>query len=164
MFSPNGSEEAKALPWYCIQLLLDTIDELSPPSANRSKEKGNTQTQGSTEQLHRLHLMMISAVSSLSVPLMLRCLDHIRDLINAYPTLMSDSGVDEMTSKTRKLELLEALFSELLEKADEGQKEPAMRWWYSNRPTLVSETRLLRFEYRQEEGANEPQPVKQSRL
>ncbi len=34
---------------------------------------------------------------------------------------MSNSGVDEMTSKTRKLELLEALFSELLEKAEEGQ-------------------------------------------
>ncbi len=83
---------------------------------------------------------------------------------------MSNSGVDETTSKTRKLELVEALFSELLEKTDEGQREPGMRWWYTNRPTLVSEmesaeeARLLRFEYRQEEGAIGPHPVTQSRL
>lgn len=157
ILTPNGSEE---LPWYCIQLLLDTIGELSPLSAN----------QGRAEQSHRLCLMMVSTVSSLSVPLMLRCLDHIRDLNNAYSTLLSNSGVDEITSKTRKMELLEAFFSELLENTDERQKGPAMRWWYTNRPTLISESvvdaRLLSSQH-QEEGAkdvHEPNPVTKSRL
>lgn len=70
---------------------------------------------------------------------MLRALDEVRLLIMAYPTT-AGGGADatEAGAKSRRTELLDALFSELLEKTGDREKEAAMRWWYKYRPTLMT--------------------------
>ena len=100
-------------------------------------------------QLHRLQLALISTMSSLPQPLMLRCLDHIRNLISAYPTrLDGDGGVDVNDKVTgrwgRKKELVEALFHEILDKISDQDKGVAMSWWYRNRPMLIPEQTIVR--------------------
>ncbi|KAJ3512387.1 hypothetical protein NLJ89_g3553 [Agrocybe chaxingu] len=135
-FSPSGRQgETYTLAWYCVQLLLDTIHELAPDAKGKGKARDNDER--TTERVHRLHLMLISTISSLPLPLMLRTLEEVRVVITAYPG--TDSGGDETGARGRKTELLEALFSELLEKTGDREKEAAMRWWYKYRPSLVSE-------------------------
>ncbi|KAF8904131.1 hypothetical protein CPB84DRAFT_1814520 [Gymnopilus junonius] len=126
------------LAWYCVQLLLDTINELSSTGQGlKGKGKALEDDEKSTERLHRLQLMLIASVSSLPLTLMLRALDEIRQLISAYPE--DDNGVTKLGDKGKKAELVETLFSELLEKTGDREKEAAMRWWYKYRPTLVPE-------------------------
>ncbi|CAA7269122.1 unnamed protein product [Cyclocybe aegerita] len=134
--SPGGAQnETYTLAWYCVQLLLDTIHELAPDP--KGKGKAREDDERTTKRVHRLHLMLISTISSLPLPLMLRTLEEVRVVITAYPG--TDSGDDETGGKGRKTELLKALFSELLENTGDREKEAAMRWWYKYRPSLVSE-------------------------
>ncbi|KDR82333.1 hypothetical protein GALMADRAFT_58520 [Galerina marginata CBS 339.88] len=138
----NGSPDdiMYTLAWYCVQLILDKIHELSSVlQGSKGQGKAQTNDEKSAERLHRLHLMMISTISSLPLPLMLRALDETRLLITAYPS--NDSGADKADEQGRKAELVEALFSELLEKIGDREKEAAMRWWYKYRPALISEFR-----------------------
>lgn len=128
------------LAWYCIQLLLDTIQEISPTTPLDPKGKGKAKEPDTEaiKRVHRLELMLISTISSLPISLMLRALDEVRLLIMAYPT-NAGGGADatEAGTKSRRTELLDALFSELLEKTGDREKEVAMRWWYKYRSTLV---------------------------
>jgi hypothetical protein len=135
------------LAWYCVQLILDTIKELSPaPRDPKGKGKAKARTEDvekSPDRVHRLHLMLISTISSLPLPLMLRALDETRRLITAYPADDSGAGAlgdPEESGKVGKAELLEALFRELLEKTGDQEKEVAIRWWYKHRSVLLSET------------------------
>ena len=82
---------------------------------------------------------------------MLRALDEVYIIIsaNSYSSPSRDgSGVDDGDSKEgsqqserkrgRKKELLETLFSEVLEKIGDCEEEAAMTWWYTYRPVLIS--------------------------
>jgi len=147
-----STTESHNLAWYCVQLLLDTIHELSPLTMNDSDGKGKAEE----AQLHRLQLALISTVSSLPQSLMLRCLDHIRNLISAYPR-KPDSSVDvndEATAKWgRKTELVEALFHEILEKiSDQDLKGAAMSWWYRNLPMLIPEQNIVQSDLKDGTG------------
>ena len=136
------------LAWYCVQLILDTIKELSPQSQNSKRKEVAEHDVKPTDRVHRLHLMLISTISSLPLPLMLRALEETRRLITIYPADDDDDDdndrVGTATSEEGsgkpggKLELLEALFNELLEKTGDREKETAMRWWYKYRPELIS--------------------------
>ena len=146
------------LAWYCVQLILDTIEELSPqPRNEKGNEMANARREAeddaktTTYRVHRLHLMLISTISSLPLPLMLRALEETRRLITAYPTDSDAEGMaaldaEEETGKGGKAELLEALFNELLEKTGDREKETAMRWWYKYRPELISEKASMKGE------------------
>jgi len=144
--SVSAPEDKYTLAWYCVQLILDTIKELSAPPQNpNGKGKAKPQTEAveqSPEHVHRLHLMLISTISSLPLPLMLRALDETRRLITAYPdgavNTIAAAGDPEESGKGDKAELLEALFSELLEKTGDQEKEAAIKWWYKYRPVLLS--------------------------
>ena len=70
---------------------------------------------------------------------MLLALDNIRVLITVYAP--DDSGADAPAGEKapQKAELLAALFSELVEKTGDREKEAAIQWWYKYRPTLVPE-------------------------
>jgi hypothetical protein len=155
------------LAWYCVQLILDTIKELSSPQpqhSKRSKAKANARTEAeaeddatttTTDRVHRLHLMLISTISSLPLPLMLRALEETKRVITAYPTDDDADGMgavdaEEEAGKGGKAELLEALFNELLEKNRDREKETAMRWWYKYRHELISEKASKKGE--EEEG------------
>ena len=148
------------LAWYCVQLLIDTIRDLSLPPYTSQIPKGKGKAQEELEadnnrtkaddHVHRLSLMLISTTSSLPMTIMLRALDEIRIIITAYSHSRSrdDSGVDDgnryeasqSERKGRKEELLEALFSEILEKIGDREKEAAIKWWYKHRPALISES------------------------
>ena len=147
-----STTESHNLAWYCIQLLLDTIHELSPLAMNDSDGKGKAEE----AQLHRLQLALISTVSSLPQSLMLRCLDHIRNLISAYPRKPDGSVAvnDEATAKWgRKTELVEALFHEILEKiSDQDLKGAAMSWWYRNLPMLIPEQNIVQSDLKDGTG------------
>ena len=171
-----GSDTSYILAWYCVQLLVDTIRDLSPLSYTSQNPKGqgpptpkekladgpadsDSMKAGADDddRIHRLSLMLISTISSLPVTFMLRALDEVYNIIiSAYsyssPSPSQDGGsggvVDngnkegsqQSERKRRKKELLEALFSEILEKIGDCEKEAAMKWWYTYRPVLVSES------------------------
>ena len=161
MTSTGFPGDAYTLAWYCIQLLVNTIRDLSPLSytsqnstgqgaAPKKLEANNT----TDDRSHRLCLMLISTLSSLPTTVLLRALDEIHIIISAYSypsSSRNDSCVDDDGNKDeedsqserksgRKKELLEALFSEILEKIGDCEKETAMKWWYTHRPVLVSES------------------------
>lgn len=143
--SSTGTTDATyALAWYCIQMVLDTIRELSPPAtdpAGKGKAKVRVGEEKTADRVHRLHLMLVSSVSSLPLPLMLKALDEIRLLILAQPQPLGDGGVIADTSgetqQGKREELLDALFTELLEKTGDREKEAGIQWWYRHRPMLV---------------------------
>lgn len=117
----EGDGERYALAWYCINLVLEKIRELPP-------------TPDEAERLHRLHLMLISAVSSLPLPLLMKVLGDIKVVILG----LSPGSANEKEEKgaQRREELVKALFMEILEKVGDREKEAAMRWWYANREEL----------------------------
>jgi len=161
--STGAPGDAYTLAWYCVQLLIDTIRDLSPLLPyNSQNPKGKTKAQENNgvdnnatkadDRIHRLSLMLISTVSSLPLTLMLRALDEIRIIIAAHSRRSGSrdgSGVDDDNKdeaaqweerKGRKKELLEALFGEILEKIGDREKEAAIKWWYKYRPALISES------------------------
>jgi hypothetical protein len=83
---------------------------------------------------------------------MLRALDEIRMIITGHTHSRSrdDSGVDDghrnkdeasqSEKQGRKKELVEVLFSEILEKIGDREKEAAIKWWYKYRPALISDS------------------------
>ena len=160
MTATGVSDDTYTLAWYCIQLLVDTIRDLSPLTYTSQNPKGkgkapqeklvkvDNNTMKTEDRTHRLSLMLISTVSSLPMSMMLRALDEVCVIISAYSSYSSpsqdDSKGDEEGSqserKGRKKELLEALFSEILENIGDCEKEAAMKWWYRYRPVLMSES------------------------
>lgn len=173
MTSSGVPGDTYTLAWYCVQLLIDTIRDLSPPSQNpKGKHKAQEKleadnTKKADDRTHRLSLMLISTISSLPMTIMLRALDEIRIIIiTAYSHSSSssrsrdDSGVDDGNKdddneasqserKGRKKELLEALFSEILDKMGDREKEGAIKWWYTHRPVLILESDGEGKEWRQ---------------
>lgn len=131
--------EGHQLVWYCITLILDMIRDLALEGQNLDT--------GSRQRLHRLHLTLISTVSSLPLPLMIRALEEIKSIITRCP--QSDSGVereqDEVKEERRK-ELVDALFQEISEKVGEQEKEAAMRWWYAHREAFLNGNHGMRAE------------------
>lgn len=148
----EASDETYALAWYCVQLIIDTIhDILSVPQDSKGKGKARPDNEKDAERLYRLHLTLISTISSLPLSLMLRALDQTRLLITGYPH--DDSGAVMPGEKDRKAELVNALFTQLLEETGDREKEAAMQWWYKYRPTLIAEST---------EGGNRGAPLSQT--
>ena len=165
MTSTGVPGDTYTLAWYCVQLLVDTIRDLSPLSYPSQIPKGqdaalkklveaDNDTMKVDDRIHRLTLMLISTISSLPMTIMLRALDEIYIIISAYSyssPSRDNSGIDNDGNKgeegsqserkgRRKKELLEALFSEILEKIGDCEKEAAMKWWYTYYPVLISES------------------------
>ena len=107
-----------ALPWYCVELILDKIRHLTLET-----EAGSAQ-----ERLHRLRLTLISTVPSLPLPLMIRVLDEIQNIV-----------VNVRETRERK-ELVDAVFAEILEGVGDREKEASIKWWYTNRPSFAQAT------------------------
>ncbi|KAJ7600852.1 hypothetical protein C8J56DRAFT_1038477 [Mycena floridula] len=102
-------EPSYALAWYCIETLLGAIRE-------ETKATGILETD---TRLHRLHLMLISSVSSLPLTLLSRCLDEIRTII---------ISTEEETARN---DLIDSLFREITENVGDMEKELVMKWWHS---------------------------------
>ncbi|KAG6844469.1 hypothetical protein H0H87_006693 [Tephrocybe sp. NHM501043] len=133
--SSGTNSEARQLGWYCIDVILDVIRGLLSEGAQGSGG------QDSQQRLHRLQLTLISTVSSLPLPLMIRTLEEIRNIITR--PRQSDSGVEMeehvVEEERRRKELVDALFVEILEKVGDQEKEAAMRWWHIHRQSLLVE-------------------------
>ena len=161
MTSIEDPDDSYTLAWYCVQLLVDTIRDLSPlsyTSQNNPKIQGTLPpkklVEADNDRTHRLSLMLISSISALPMTIMLRALNEVYIIISAYPYSSSPSrddssgaddgnireGSEQSKRQGRKKELLEALFSEILEKIGDCEKEAAMKWWYTHRRVLVSES------------------------
>jgi hypothetical protein len=80
---------------------------------------------------HRLHLSLISTVSSLPLALLPSALAEIRDVVKKH----DGEGEDH---RRKKKELTDALFREILEKVGDREKEFVIRWWGEEAPTLQS--------------------------
>jgi hypothetical protein len=99
----SAAEEIAAkytLVWYCIDALLSTARVESDPS-----------------RLHRLNLMLISGISSVPLVLLLRTLEEVHQATRNT----KQAGLRQ--------ELITALFSEIMEKVGDHEKELAMGWW-----------------------------------
>jgi hypothetical protein len=138
-------EESLSLSWFCVQLLLDTIN---PSSQGENGHESSPKDDMTEERLHRLHLTLISTVPSLPLVLMLRALQEIKTIITSIlsPPLESISLAPSTSSrgdtKPRKAgtrgELVKALFQEIMEQVGYREKSAAMHWWYENRVDLLS--------------------------
>ncbi|KAJ7075880.1 hypothetical protein B0H15DRAFT_612967 [Mycena belliarum] len=110
-----------ALAWYCIDALLAAIHDLS-----LSRDSGRS-TSTVDEQLHRLHLTLISVVPTLPLKLLPRVLDEVKAVLAGHGA-QTDSG--------KAKELIDATFVEISERAGDREKEYVMRWWYDNRSSF----------------------------
>ena len=139
-------DETYSLAWYCVQLILDKLRDLTSPAAHDVKGKGKAAREDdievedrSVECVHRLRLVLISMVSSLPLLLMSRVLEEIRILLlTAAAALQPADSDEEGAAGRRRKELVEALFVEFLEGVGNREKEAAIRWWYQHRPMLIS--------------------------
>jgi len=106
----SGTNAGDALAWFCVQSLLDAADG-----------KGASVSPNPEERVHKLHLALISALSSLPLKLLPRTLEHVKAIIIAEK------------DKDKKEELVEATLNEILEKVGDQEKVVVMRWWMENR-------------------------------
>ncbi|KAG6333814.1 hypothetical protein ID866_5274 [Astraeus odoratus] len=93
-----------ALPWFSIQSLLNVCNASSPT------------TDG--DRVHRLHLALVSSVSSVPLTLLPRLLLAVKSVIETT----KDDDV-------RHGELLEALFEEIINNVGDAEKALAVCWW-----------------------------------
>lgn len=109
--------DGDALAWFCIEQLLEAIRHISPSSSLTSTES----------HLHRLHMVLMAAVSSVSLVLLPRVLEDIKAIIRTHA---------EDSSKSCKNELIQSLFKNISENVGDAEKEYVMRWWQENRHEL----------------------------
>ena len=133
--SNSGDDDigAYALAWYCVQLLVDTIQGIVSKQITRGSGKGKAREDlsgedVSLERLHRLELTLVSALSSLPLSLLALALDEVFKLLT----------LEDRTREKRE-EVVEALFAEILEGVGDREKEYAMGWWYAHREALGGE-------------------------
>ena len=136
----NDGLNSTALAWYCIDVMIDAIHEFN--NMIPATDDGNATPSANESHLHCLHLILIATVQSLPLPLMLRVLDEIRDIIIEKDASFAEhhersqvgTSINEGSSSAlgRKTELANALFREILEHVGDREKEAAMRWWYDN--------------------------------
>lgn len=106
-----------ALAWFCIDSVL-TACKAYAGVADR-------------ERVHRLHLALVSTVSSVPLLLLQRVLAMLRDVIRAE------------NDDKKRTELVDALFEEIIDGVGDAEKEFAVHWWNErcvewaprNRPT-----------------------------
>jgi len=108
----NGSH---TLTWFCISSLLTTIRAL--------------RTDTDEERLNRLHLALMACVPSVPLEHLPRLLDEIRDVVVQVGSTVG--------GESRRRELGNALFEEILERVGDRQKGYAMKWWLENREQLM---------------------------
>jgi hypothetical protein len=126
-----------ALPWYCVQLILDDIDKLSSPSSSGSglsisSLPPSQPALSRKDRLHRLHLILVSSLPSLPLGMLERCLECVRGILVGNSEEVEEEG-ERDKNKERKKELVQTLFELLLsEQMGQGEKEVGVRWWYEN--------------------------------
>jgi len=127
----ENTAAAAVLPWYCVQLILDTIEEL-PSSPSSSFPPPSQPPLSRTDCVHRLHLMLISTLPSLPLEILERCLESVRGVLVGYSKEVVEEG-GRGKDEERKKELVRTLF-ELLSSdgMGEGEKEVGVKWWYEN--------------------------------
>ncbi|KAJ7695979.1 hypothetical protein B0H17DRAFT_412670 [Mycena rosella] len=125
--SAGDDTDTYALAWYCIDMLLGTIHELSLLRDGH----GNGQDASSiNDRLHSLQLTLVSVVPALPLKLLPRVLEEARAILTAHGA-QSDSG------ETQTKELVDAMFVEISERVGDREKEYVMRWWYDNRTEFL---------------------------
>ena len=67
----------------------------------------------------------MSSLPALPLPLFSTFLDHTRGIITATP------------GRENRIELVEELFKQIMERVGDSEKEFAMRWWADNKEHLV---------------------------
>ncbi|KIJ59494.1 hypothetical protein HYDPIDRAFT_118489 [Hydnomerulius pinastri MD-312] len=106
--SPDAS-----LAWFCLDTLLSFCQ--TPSSSTEDLERK-----------HRLHLALISSLSSLPLILLPRALEAVRDIIES-------ASFSNPESEAKRGELVDALFGEIMERIGDAEKEYAVRWWNEQR-------------------------------
>lgn len=135
MSTTEVHEAAAALPWYCIQLVLDSIDALSS-SSSQSHPPHRQLPLSRKDRLHRLHLMLVSSLPFLPLEMLDRCLESVRGVLVGYSREMieeEEAGEGREKDNERKKELVEILFEMLLNERMGGEgKVVGLKWWYEN--------------------------------
>jgi hypothetical protein len=96
-----------------VQSLLDAAD-------GKGKGKTTSVSPNPEERGHKLHLALISALSSLPMKLLPQTLEYVKTII------LLEKGKD------KREELVEATLNEILEKVGDQEKVVVMRWWMEN--------------------------------
>jgi hypothetical protein len=95
------------IAWYPIEILVKTIQS----------ESGSSPSSEDNARLHRLHLMLVSSISSVGMELLPRLMDQVRNILLSLPS-SQDKG-----------ELVVGIYREIMEKAGDQQKAWLIRWW-----------------------------------
>lgn len=106
---------------YCIDLLSAAIAAACSPSSPSpsSSASPSPEHEDAGAHAHRLRLTLISTLPALP----LGTLEHALQVV-------LDAILSPSVSPERRGELVEALFSEVLERVGDGEKEVVMRWWH----------------------------------
>ncbi|KAL7280056.1 hypothetical protein ACG7TL_006470 [Trametes sanguinea] len=148
----DGSVHGDANAWFCIETLLEAIRAAhrSPPS----------------EHLHRLHLALVATVPSVSLALLPRLLDEVKETVLAYgyPSSVSDAGSPERADSARagemREELVQALFKAILHDVGDAEKEYVMGWWDEHAGSLAGQPRRHSTVHADAEGVTAgPEPA-----
>ena len=107
-----SSPEDESLSWFCIQLLVDKINELTPIPDN---------SEANPEELRRLRLTLLSTVPSISLPSPL-----LGRLLSAIDLL-----VRKESSEQERSMLLAAMHEVILSEVGDTEREFVMRWWFT---------------------------------
>ncbi|OSD07371.1 hypothetical protein PYCCODRAFT_1430626 [Trametes coccinea BRFM310] len=148
----DGTVHGDAMAWFCIETLLEAIHAAhrSPPS----------------EHLHRLHLALVATVPSVSLALLPRLLDEVKETVLAYgdPSSVSDAGSPERADSARagemREELVQALFKAILHDVGDAEKEYVMGWWDEHAGSLAGQPRRHSTVHADAEGVTAgPEPA-----
>ena len=101
-----------SLAWFCIQLLVDKINDLT------LRPDG---LEGSSEELRRLRLTLLSTVPSISLPSPL-----LGQLLSAIDVVIRNESLEQERST-----LLAAMYEVILREVGDGEREFVMRWWFA---------------------------------
>ena len=107
----NSNPNTLALSQYCISALLYAISQ--------THDRG---------QSARLSLTLISTLPSLPLSLIPQTLASIKELILA---------IDVEERREERIEMVNNLFEEIVQRVGDREKEFVMRWWFKEREVLL---------------------------
>ena len=151
-----GTTQADTMAWFCIEILLDAIHQVSvapikgtfpyssAPKAETSSAAASSQsTQTPSGHLHRLHLALVASVPSVPLMLLPRLLIEVKAIIMS---VAPSSEVREVGRGAKEMrgELVEALFKAISQDVGDAEKEYAIEWWYENLQALAHADAPLR--------------------
>ncbi|KAI0320160.1 hypothetical protein OF83DRAFT_656818 [Amylostereum chailletii] len=125
----SASASSPALAQYCMAELHTAVSSII--------------TEEEAQRRHRLHLTLVSTLSALPIALLPSTLDMIL------------AAISSLSDDEERMELVEAVFTEILERVGDREKEYTMRWWVDHEATFSGTVHLSKAKGKGKEKPND---------